>query len=254
MSKLNSILLNTTLLLVSACACGQDDVFEGKEISFPASDGLEITADLYEADTKNDGTYIILFHQANSSRGEYRTIAPKLVEFGYNCLAVDQRSGHEGRGIINRTCKRAIAANKKIRFVNAIQDIESAFLYARDMLNSTRVIIWGSSYSAAAVLYLGSKYPDDVAAILSFSPGEYYEIAEKKIATYAADVRCPVFITSAKNEKKDWIDIYDNISSEKDYFLPERNGFHGSKALWPEKLGYESYWDAVMSFLNKINE
>jgi hypothetical protein len=39
--------------------------------------------------------YILLSHQAGSNRAEYAPIAPRLVKPGFNCLAIDQRSGGE---------------------------------------------------------------------------------------------------------------------------------------------------------------
>ncbi len=239
------------ILILSFNACTQDDVPRWKEISFPSMDSLEITADFYPAD-QNEGTYIILFHQANFSRGSYRTIAPKLNALGYNCVAVDQRSGHKALGVINKTCKRAIAANKPIKFVNAVQDMEAAFLYVKDELKAKKIILWGSSYSASIVIYLANKYPDNIEGVLSFSPGEYFKIKDQDIASFAEAITCPVFITSAKNEQEKWNGIYENISSEKSYFLPEQGGAHGSKALWPEKKGNEAYWKAVISFLHTV--
>src|SRR4030042_680748 len=62
-----------------------------KKVTFPSSDGLTITADLFLKD--KDLPFILLFHQGNYSRGEYREIAPKLLNLNYNCLSVDLRSG-----------------------------------------------------------------------------------------------------------------------------------------------------------------
>ena len=48
-------------------------------------------------------SYYVLFHQAKYSRGEYFEVAPKLNKMGFNCLAVDLRSGGEINGIPNKT-------------------------------------------------------------------------------------------------------------------------------------------------------
>ena len=77
-----------------------------EKVSFVAEDGLEITADLYEINPSKP--YILLFHQAGSSRGEYLQIANKILKFGYNCLAVDLRSGGEVNFIQNHTALLAI--------------------------------------------------------------------------------------------------------------------------------------------------
>jgi dienelactone hydrolase len=241
----------TLVIILNTNTFCQEAEFEGKQIPFLSIDGLEITADLYRV-SNHDAPYIILFHQANYSRGSYRTIAPKLNELGYNCLAIDQRSGNKARNVINKTHERAVLAGKQVKYENAIQDVEAAIFYVKDTLKAKKIIIWGSSYSASIVIYMGSKYPASVDGVLSFSPGEYFKIDERKIESYAKAITCPVFFTSAKSEKGKWIGIYDNILSTKKYYLPEQGGFHGSKALWPEKKGNELLWEAVISFLKSI--
>jgi len=68
-----------------------------KTITFPSSDGVKITADLYILHTDKNTPFIVLFHQAGFSRGEYREITPKLNRLGFNCMAIDQRSGDGGK-------------------------------------------------------------------------------------------------------------------------------------------------------------
>ncbi len=248
MQRLLIILLLLNLNGVVNC---QTNDFNGEKISFLSLDSIEITSDLYKIEN-NNAPYIILFHQANFSRGAYRSIAPKLNKLGYNCVAVDLRSGHKAQGVINETCKRAIAAKKNIKFPNAIQDTEATILYVKDSLNAKKIIVWGSSYSAAIAIYLGSKYSNDIDAILCFSPGEYLKINDQSISSFAQDIKCPVFIASGKNERKKWDEIHENISSKKSFFLPKEGGAHGSKALWEEKKGNQAYWTAVKSFLESI--
>ena len=78
-------------------------------VTFFSSDGLTVTADLYLKDKSYP--FIILFHQANFSRGEYQETAPKLMKLGYNCLAVDLRSGKEVNFIKNETAAKAHEKN-----------------------------------------------------------------------------------------------------------------------------------------------
>ena len=71
-------------------------------ITFKSKDGVVITADLYMAHNKT-APFILLFHQAGWSRGEYLEIAPRLNEMGFNCMAVDLRSGNEINNVKNMT-------------------------------------------------------------------------------------------------------------------------------------------------------
>lgn len=224
-----------------------------KTVRFSANDGVKITADLYMTSVKN-APFILLYHQAGYSRGEYREIAPKLNELGFNCMAIDQRSGKEVNGVINQTNLEAKKLNKPTQYVDAIPDLEAAYLYVKYKLKPSKVIIWGSSYSAAITFFLGSAHYNGIDGILAFSPGEYFKIDGKEIKFYSSKVKCPVFITSAKDECDQWRGIYNPIKTNKSYFLPENEGKHGSKALWNDNIGHEEYWNAVTSFLMKFKE
>ncbi|MBW1296736.1 alpha/beta hydrolase [Aquimarina litoralis] len=221
-----------------------------KTIDFPSKDGLMMTADLYEAAGKD--SFIILFHQAGWSRGEYMEIAPKLIKMGYNCLAVDQRSGMIINDRLNHTSREAKKKGKKTEYIDAYQDVEAAIAYVKKTYNPKKIIIWGSSYSSSLVLKYAGDNPNAVNGVLSFSPGEYFG-KKNFITSSAANIKVPVFVTSAKKEKKNWSGIYDAITSDKkQFFLPKTEGNHGSRALWDRFSDNKSYWKAVTSFLETI--
>ena len=119
------LFFNLTLSLAQS-----DAGFIGETINFKADDGITVTADLY-MEHESDAPFIILYHQAGYSRGEYREIAPKLNALGFNCMAVDQRSGDQVNGVINQTHKEALAANKPTKYLDALPDIEAAYLYVK---------------------------------------------------------------------------------------------------------------------------
>ena len=114
---------------------------ESKTITFPSEDKLLITADYYKVN--NNSPLIILYHQAGWSRGEYIEIAPKLNKLGFNCLAVDQRSGGEVNKIINATFKRAKSKSLGVYYLDAYIDLKAALLYAKKHLTKNKIIIWG---------------------------------------------------------------------------------------------------------------
>ena len=229
---------------------------EKETITFPSDDGVTITADLYMPHPK-DAPMILLFHQASWSRGEYLEIAPKLNELGYNCLAVDLRSGKSINNIVNETHASARQLFKETQYINALVDMESAVKYARKELAEGDLIIWGSSYSAALTLKIVGDHPDWVDAGLAFSPGEYFTSQGKPrdyITRSAAHIERPVFITSAHNEKSNWWGIYVAISDmDKTYFWPSTTGNHGSRALWSKFPDSAEYWEAVKSFLQSLH-
>jgi len=230
------------------------NTYAQETIMYKSIDRVKITADLY-APHKSDATFIILFHQAGWSRGEYMETAPRLNDLGYNCMAVDQRSGGEINNVINKTKLEAEKEGKQIRYIDAYDDIVSSVKYVKINYPKAKVVVWGSSYSSALVLRICGDFPELVDGVLSFSPGEYFEKQGKTntfIQDGAKNISIPVFITSAKDEKIYWEKIFNAIPSKDKYsFLPDTKGNHGSRALWKQFEDNEDYWDAVETFLNK---
>lgn len=229
--------------------------FGSEIVTFPSEDGLLVTA-VVDAPYKNGMTsVIVLFHQAGSSRGEYTDIAPWLNTLGYNCMAVDQRSGNSSRGIDNETALRARQENRLTGYVEALPDIRAALVYARRHYGKAGVIAWGSSYSAALVLKIAGHDPALMDGVLAFSPGEYFGRAGKS-ATWIKDavrnIKMPVFISSARSEAGQWSDIYAAIEpARKRKFIPETDGRHGSRALWERYPDSVAYRVAVKNFLER---
>ncbi|MCU4174167.1 alpha/beta hydrolase [Carboxylicivirga sp. N1Y90] len=224
-------------------------------IQFSSKDGLKVTADLYLT-SNDDAPFIILFHQAGWSRGEYLEIAPRLNELGYNCMAVDQRSGKTVNEVENETAKRAAEKSLAQDYPDALPDMYAAIAYVKENYKYKKLILWGSSYSSALVLKIAGDKPGIADATLSFAPGEYftrYGKSDDWITQSAKNIKAPVFITSAKDEHAYWKGIFEVIPSEnKQSFLPETKGNHGSRALWKQFDDSVDYWKAVEAFLESL--
>ena len=224
-------------------------------ITFPSEDQLTITADLYMPHAST-APFIVLFHQATYSRGEYREIAPKLNDLGFNAMAVDQRSGDAVNGVVNETAALAEEQNLSTNAIDALPDLLAAIDYAKANFADGKFIIWGSSYSSALVLKIAGDTPDMADGALAFSPGEYYEhlgLGATFITDSAQNITMPVFITSAVSEQETWQPIYDAISSEnKTFFLPASGGVHGSSTLLESTPESGEYWTAVEDFLDQF--
>jgi alpha-beta hydrolase superfamily lysophospholipase len=227
-----------------------------KVVKFESGDGITITADLYMAHDKT-APFIVLFHQARWSRGEYQEIAPRLNSLGFNCMAVDLRSGGEVNGVVNQTTQEAEKAMKQTQYIDSYPDIDAAVKYADQYFAEGKLIIWGSSYSSALAIRYAGDHLESIDGVLAFSPGEYFR-NQGKTATYitegATNITASVFITSAKGEKDGWWKIYEAIPSDrKHYFLPETAGNHGSRALWSKFGDSLRYWNAVEKFLKTLD-
>ena len=245
------IMLLSTGVFLSTCSTSvnveQESINVTETITFSAEDGLTVTADLYKTENA-DAPYIILFHRAGWSRGEYRVIAPRLNENGFNCLAVDQRSGKKIRGVINQTAAEAKSHRYSRWYTDALPDLKAAFLYVKEELKASKIILWGSSYSAAFVFIMGEEFSDDIKGILSFSPGYPFKVAGKEIWEYARNTKCPVFITAEKRIKNKAKTIYGSVPFSADNIFLDVNT-HGSSLLWTQT---DATWEQVISFLNNI--
>ncbi len=223
-----------------------------RTIVFASADSLPITADLY-APLPPTAPFIVLFHQAEASRGEYREIAPRLVAMGFNCMAVDQRAGDAMNGVANETAKRAQAEARPASMLDARQDIEAALRYARERYAKGPVIAWGSSYSASLVLVVAGQRKGLADGVVAFSPGEYFPVSPggpRLVRAAARAITVPVFITAARSED-DWRPIFAALPRGlRRSYVPESEGRHGSKALWKDAPGQEGYWQALRGFLN----
>ena len=239
------------VLLLSLNALASDS----ETVTFPSEDGLLITADVYAPNKNSAAPVIVLFHQAGWSRGEYTEIAPWLNTLGYNCMAIDQRSGEGVRGVDNETAQRAAEEHRAAGYISALPDIRAALVHARKFYGENGVIAWGSSYSAALVLQVAGESPGLVDGVLAFSPGEYFQRAGKSatwIQASAQNIDVPVFITSSRSEADEWADIFAAIETDKKVaFVPATDGRHGSRALWEKYSDSRDYRDAVKAFLQQ---
>jgi dienelactone hydrolase len=221
-----------------------------KTITFPSLDGITITADLYEIDSTSP--VILLCHQARYSRGEYLETAKRLNKFGFNCLAIDQRSGKECNAVANATAEAAAGKGKPGKYIDAKQDIVAAveFLYQK---YNRRIILLGSSYSASLALII-AKENEKIGAAVVFSPGEYLGEAIP-VGKTIEGLSKPVYATSSLEEADAVTDLMkDVMSSLKVQFIPKGQGIHGSRALWPSNSNNQEYWITLMGFLSKVKD
>lgn len=214
-------------------------------VTFRAADGVKVYADYYAA--RGPKALILLFHQAGSGKGEYRTIAPRLVKDGFSALAIDQRSG----GSLFGRNETAAAFGKETSYLDAAKDLDAAIEWARS--RKLPIVLWGSSYSAALVFLEAAKQPD-IKAVLAFSPGEYLGKATL-VHQAAARLHIPIYVTSASDPTE--ITAAQSIlaaspSRGKVQSVPQ-HGVHGSSTLLADRdpQGAPENWLAVEAFLRR---
>jgi alpha-beta hydrolase superfamily lysophospholipase len=162
-------------------------------VTLQAGDGVSISGLVYPA--AHPKAIILLFHQADSSKAEYATIAPRLAAMGFTALAIDQRSGGSLYGP-NETAARLSTPST---YEQAKPDLVAALDWASPQ--HLPVALWGSSYSAALVFEVAAEHPDEVSAVVAFSPGEYLE-DRSSVRRAAVGVRAPIYVHRRPMQRK----------------------------------------------------
>lgn len=238
------------VLLISVVGTLSLQAQTARRVKFPSKDGVTITADMYEANP--DYPWIVLFHKAQSSRGEFQRIAIKLNKLELNCMAVDLRSGKEANFIVNETYVLAKNTELGTEYLDAEIDmraaIQKAYIIARKP-----VIIFGSSYSASLAIKLGAEM-SQVKAVVAFSPGEYFG-KKLDVAKAARGLTKPTFIACGSDEKGYTDPIANAIRSKKKiYFAPPKGGAHGAACLDKGTDGETEYWIQMINFIQSVKK
>lgn len=221
-----------------------------RKVEFESLDSLLISANLYEADPTFP--MMVLCHQAKFCKNEYAGVAERFNELGYNCLAIDQRSGGPIADEPNETWLRATEQNKPTEYLDAEQDIQSAIEYAFKQ-SKKPVILVGSSYSSTLCVYQAIEN-EKVAAVIAFSPGNYFAEQRGDLTEKMRTFEKPFFLTAAKNEMPFVRELVLGRQRNENQivFSPEGDGMHGARILWPTQFGGEEYWIALEDFLGKL--
>jgi pimeloyl-ACP methyl ester carboxylesterase len=141
--------------------------------------------------------------------------------------------------------------------MDVLPDMDAALAWAQKTYPGAPVYAWGSSYSAALVFAFAAKHPLEIAAVLSFSPAEYFP--DKQFVKKAArHVRVPVFIDTASDpgEEQQGRVIFDALRSRVKVDYVPKNGVHGSSTLRTDRdpQGADENWAAVTAFLGRLKQ
>jgi len=206
-----------------------------------AKDKTRVYASYYRA-MNNNSKIALLFHQAGSNRMEYEPLLSTMHIAGFDTLTVDQRSGDTRWGADNMTVKRL---GKSAEYAEAYQDLEAALEYAVKRKYKTIVVV-GSSYSASLAIVLASKNPGKIDAVAAFSPGEYFP-DKNWIKTSAENLRMPLYVTGATNEKQRVEEVLVKTAGNDVTYYRPLNSVHGASTC-RQDMNPEGYKDNLASF------
>ena len=233
------------------------DKKEYEDIAFITPDSIKIFGQLYEVDKSKD--IILLFHQGGSNiRGEYGPILSKILDFGLNVLAIDQRLGGQIYGNYNRTIYNipTHSFNNNYGYCDAYNNLEGALELSQELGFTGKKILWGSSYSASLAIQLADNRPEDVGAVLSFSPASGRVMEGCNPDQHYPTVKVPLLVLRPPSEvesERSKADMALAESSGHQTFVPEY-GVHGSSMLVESRVRHDvsKTWEVVTEFINKV--
>lgn len=221
-------------------------------VSFETADGIAIQGDLYLASEDPSAPLILLFHQAGSdARSEYGPLVGHLLERGYHALATDQRNGGTRLGGVNRTV--AALDGREFTYCEGYPDLEATLAFVKNEGFTGPRAAWGSSYSAALVFRLAYEHPDDLAAILAFSPAAGGPMKDCDPELWAADVTVPALALrpASEMERESSQEQLARLSKLGVQTFVADPGVHGSSMLSADRIQGDpaKTWEVVLGFL-----
>ncbi len=241
----------TTFVLLTITSVG---FAKGQEIQFETSDAVTVYGEVYRmTDTPKSAPVILLFHQGGGdTRGEYSPLVVRLIEQGYNLLAIDQRRGGDRFEGINRTL--AGVGDAEYSYCDVYADLEGALRFASDYGFTGKTAVWGSSYSAALVFKLGAEHADEIDAILAFSAASGEPMDGCRPEPYSEQITQPVLALRPIREMEvpyvpGQMELF-NEHGHQTYVADP--GVHGSSMLNESRVGSstEVTWTVVLNFLD----
>ncbi len=241
--------LFTASLVLLVLGSSSFNVVRKRTVTFESKDGLPLTADEYIIAASLP--YIVLFHEQESSRGEFENIARRLCKMDYNCLAVDLRNGGSKSFVSNETAKRCRALNCAVSSEQIEGDMEAAVQYAYRQ-SKLPVILFGCSANGSLSLKLAHEN-DLVRAVVALSPGEYFK-PTISIKDTISGLKKPVFISSSRSEFSYVKELASGVNEQyMTLYEPEMGeGGRGALAFSDETRNSSEYWLALLLFFKDL--
>jgi len=216
-------------------------IADSAPIATIGSDNVTIYGEPYFGSLDDSAPLILLFHQSGSNgRAEYATIAAWLNDNGFRAIAWDQRSGGDLHGGSNRTATQ-LADNVATGYCDAYADLDAALRYVRDEGLADKVVLWGSSYSAALVFRLAAEKQDAVAGLIAFSPASGGPMVDCRARLWVENVHSPKLVLRPDSEmaRKSSVEQQQILSRAGARFITVENGVHGSSMLLDERTDHD---------------
>jgi len=244
--------LGLALVVLLSGGVGAQELPDGAQpVQYRTGDGLQVHGELL-GHPQDERPLILLFHQGGGdARGEYAPILPRLLGEGYAAMIVDQRRGGRVFGGENRT---AAGTDREWEFCDAYPEIEGALRHARERGFAGPIVAWGSSYSGTLALNLALDHPDELAAVLGFSPASGGPLQPCAAEPRAEQMTVPTLILRPVGETeresvRTQLQVWEAAGHRTWVADP---GVHGSSMLVAGRVGAptDETWQVVLDFLD----
>ncbi len=245
-----------SLTLFSENVRPDDKKLQPESVTFKSADGILIHGDLHSVEAGKSAPLILLFHQAGgNARAEYGPLIPRLLDDGFNVLAVDQRVGGDRLGGTNRTVD-GLPEGAEYSYCDVYPDLVASLRFVVDRGFTGKRFAWGSSYSAALVLRLGAEHSKEIDGVLAFSPASGGPMAACKADPFLPNLTIPALALRPGREME-IESVREQLEMLKTHHLKTyvaANGVHGSSMLNPARVKADvaPQWNAVLAFLHEV--
>ncbi len=225
------------------------------EVRLETSDGVTVFGDVYRTSVASELGFLLLFHQGGGdARGEYGPLVPRLLEAGFDVLAIDQRRGGTRFDGENRTL--AGIGDTEYGYCDVLPDLEAALDHVRSLEPNGRPVLWGSSYSGALVIQLAARRPDEVAGVIAFSPASGEPMDGCRPEGWSQELAVPLLVLRPASEAEipSVADQLDTFRTQDHQTWVADPGVHGSSMLNPDRVegDVEPTWTVVLTFLETL--
>jgi pimeloyl-ACP methyl ester carboxylesterase len=245
-----------TLLSILVALSASMAAAETRSVTMQAADGVTVYGEIYTSPgVSKSAPLILLYHQGGGdSRGEYAPLVPRLLDEGFNLVAIDQRRGGDRFEGINRTL--AGVGDTEYSYCDVMPDLEAALAFAREQGFGGPTIAWGSSYSAALIFKLALDHPDEIDGIIAFSPASGEPMEGCMPEVFSESITQPVLALRPAREME-----VPYVPGQMQKFAAEGHqtyvadpGVHGSSMLNETRVeaSVEATWRVVLDYLAEV--
>ena len=199
-----------------------------KIINFQTKDGVKITGDFLDAQSKKS---VILLHILPGNRQDWDEFAQILQKNGYNALAIDDRGHGDSQAWLGEmgSWQEFVQAD----YDKMIYDVEASADWLKNKIPETELAVMGGSIGANLSLLYGAKTQPKI--VVALSPGLNYKGIKTEIAS--RNFRKNLLLVASKDDNYPFESsqrLFEISSAVKKEFIKYEDAGHGTRMFVSE--------------------